>query len=48
MVVTRARVKFTYEDYCNAPEGKRYELLDGNLILVPSPKEQHQDLVGTL
>ena len=44
MVVTGARIKFTYEDYCNAPEDKRYELHDGDLILVPSPKEQHQTI----
>ena len=42
MVTTGARIKFTYEDYCNAPEDKRYELHDGDLILVPSPKERHQ------
>ncbi len=48
MVVTGATVKFTYEDYCNAPEDRRYELHDGDLILVPSPKEQHQDLVGSI
>ena len=42
MVVTGAKIKFTYEDYCNAPEDKRYELHDGDLILVPSPKEPHQ------
>ena len=42
MVVTGARIKFTYEDYCNAPEDKRYELNDGDLILVPSPNRQHQ------
>ena len=42
MVIAGAKIKFTYEDYCNAPEGKRYELHDGDLVLVPSPKEQHQ------
>ena len=42
MVTTGAKIKFTYEDYCNAPEDKRYELHDGDLILVPSPKEPHQ------
>ena len=26
MVTTGAKIKFTYEDYCNAPEDKRYEL----------------------
>ena len=44
MVATGARIKFTYEDYCNAPEDKRYELHDGDLILVPSPNEPHQKL----
>ncbi len=48
MVTTGARIKFTYEDYCNAPEDKRYELHDGDLILVPSSKEQHQNVVGSL
>ena len=48
MVTTGARIKFTYDDYRNAPEDKRYELHDGDLILVPSPKEQHQDVVGNL
>ena len=48
MVATGARIKFTYEDYCNAPEDKRYELHDGDLVVVPSPKEQHQDSVGSL
>ena len=48
MVIAGARIKFTYEDYCNAPEDKRYELHDGDLVVVPSPKEQHQDAVGTL
>ena len=42
MVIAGARIKFTYEDYCNAPEDKRYELHDGDLVVVPSPKEQHQ------
>lgn len=43
MVTTGARIKFTYEDYCNAPEDKRYELHDGDLILVPSPNQPHQN-----
>ena len=39
-MVTKAR--YTYEDYLNTPEGERYELLDGELILVASPNEEHQ------
>ncbi|MCY4654497.1 MAG: Uma2 family endonuclease [Dehalococcoidia bacterium] len=45
MVAARTRRKFTYEDYKNAPEDKRYELLDGELLEAPSPKEIHQRLV---
>ena len=32
---TQPAVKFTYEDYRTTPEDQRYELLDGNLIMVP-------------
>ena len=45
MVTARTRRKFTYEDYRNTPDGIRYELLDGELIEMPSPKEIHQRLV---
>ena len=44
MVSPKSKIKFTYEDYRNTPEDKRYELLDGELVMVPSPKEQHQRL----
>ena len=43
VTATTTRVKFTYEDYLNAPEDKRYELLDGELIMVPSPTFPHQN-----
>ena len=48
MVTAGVKPKFTYEDYYYAPEDKRYELHDGDLVVVPAPKEQHQDMVGTL
>ena len=35
-------VKLTYEDYCAAPADKRYELLDGELVMVPAPNIKHQ------
>ncbi len=44
----RARLKFTYEDYRNTPEDKRYELLDGDLIVVPAPRPYHQDISRNL
>ena len=37
-------VKLTYEDYCAAPADERYELLDGQLIMVPAPNIKHQDV----
>ena len=40
--------KFTYQDYRNAPEDKRYELLDGDLVVVPAPKEVHQRVLMNL
>ena len=35
-------VKLTYEDYCAAPADNRYELLGGELIMVPAPDIKHQ------
>ncbi|MCL0081598.1 Uma2 family endonuclease, partial [Peptococcaceae bacterium] len=43
-------VKFTYEDYKNLPdcETRRYELLGGDLVMVPSPTVYHQHISGNL
>ena len=38
----------TYADYLNTSDDERYELLNGELILSPSPKEIHQYITGTL
>jgi len=40
-----AALKFTYEDYCLLPEDRRYEVIDGDLFLTPSPALRHQDVV---
>lgn len=42
MVYAEAAVKLTYEDYANIPGDERYELIDGELILVSSPNEMRQ------
>ena len=38
----KTRLKLTYADYLTTPEDKRYELLDGELMLTPAPDELHQ------
>ena len=35
--------RLTYEDYANAPDDERYELIDGELIVVPGSNMPHQD-----
>ncbi len=39
-MVTEA--KLTYQDYANTPDDERYELINGELILVPAPNISHQ------
>lgn len=34
--------KYTYEDYLKTPEDKRYELIEGELVMTPSPVPYHQ------
>lgn len=42
MIGEEPRLKLTYADYLAAPEDKRYELLDGELLMLPAPDELHQ------
>ena len=44
MVSVNTKIKFTYKDYKSLPESetKRYELIEGELIMVPSPFTYHQ------
>jgi Uma2 family endonuclease len=40
---------YTYQDYLDLPEdGKRYEVIDGELIMAPAPDTGHQDVSGDL
>ena len=42
ITMKRANVSFNYHDYLQLPEGKRYEILDGELCVVPAPNVKHQ------
>ena len=38
-----------YQDFCALPEdGRRYEIIDGDLFMSPSPKTAHQTAVLNL
>ncbi len=42
-------IRLTYDDYCLLPnDGKRYEIIDGELFVTPSPRRSHQKVVGNL
>ena len=41
----RTKVKFTYEDYEQLPQDKRYELMEGEFYMVPSPGWSHQTVL---
>ena len=41
--------RLTYDDYCLLPnDGKRYEVIDGELFVTPSPLTRHQLVVMNL
>ena len=42
MVQVKPKAKLTYDEYANLPGDERYELIDGELVLVASPSERHQ------
>ena len=41
-------IKFNYQDYLQLPENKRYEIIDGDLFMVPSPNESHQHILTNI
>ena len=40
--------KYTYEDYLKTPDDVRYELIEGELIMIPSLLTRHQRISGRL
>ncbi|MGO8818915.1 MAG: Uma2 family endonuclease [Terriglobia bacterium] len=41
--------RLNYEDYCLLPNnGKRYEIIDGELFVTPSPLRRHQKVLANL
>jgi len=46
--LTVEKKKFTYEDYLNTPDDKRYELIEGELLMTPSPVPYHQWIVTNI
>ena len=46
--MTRPRVKFTVNDYMTAPPDELFQLLDGEMVLAPSPTSSHQRISGRL
>ena len=42
---TQGTIRQTYNDYCATPDDERYELLNGNLMMVPAPNMKHQKVL---
>ncbi len=38
----------TYDDYAKLPEGAAYQLIGGEIIMVPAPDLYHQDILGNI
>lgn len=47
-VIEKQARRWTYDEYYKLDDGQRYEILDGNLLMVPSPDAWHQDWLGNL
>jgi Uma2 family endonuclease len=48
MQETPSKQLYTYEDYLKINDDNQYELIGGELILVPAPRTSHQELSGKI
>ena len=49
-VVVNPHIRFVYEDYKALPESmaRQYELLDGEILMVPAPTTRHRFIAGNI
>lgn len=45
MPATIEKKRYTYKDYAALPEGAPYQLIEGELVLTPSPITEHRRIV---
>lgn len=49
MSPTPTRYTWTYDEYARLPDdGNRYEVIDGEVLVTPSPSPMHQHILATL
>lgn len=47
--VLKEKIRFTYKDYLSLPDdGKRYQVIEGEISMVPAPAPYHQDILWKL
>ena len=47
-VAAQQAKRWTYEEYCRLDDDRRYEIIDGALLMAPSPTDEHQDWASEL
>lgn len=47
-IIEKEKIKKTYKDYEQLPEGAPYQLIGGELILTPAPVPYHQIILGRI
>jgi Uma2 family endonuclease len=47
-VMEQQTKRWTYEEYYRLEDDQRYEIIDGNLLMVPAPETSHQDWLNNL